>query len=233
MAGFIQARGGKPNRLILTHGHGDHILGGAAFAGAEIFAHMKTPEVIQRQLAGWAGRSGESVEQVAARLIWPTVTFQEVLRLDLGNRQLYLFSSPGHSQDGVCIYLEAEHILFAGDTVSTGIVPAISDGNSLEMESSLGRLLEMEIDTLVPGHGPVLYGAEAIHDWLSWQINYLAGVRTLVQTGLHRGEDPETLADAVEYELFVGDRLPAEQHTMPKRHRLAVQKIILEVLENG
>jgi glyoxylase-like metal-dependent hydrolase (beta-lactamase superfamily II) len=33
MADFIRSQGYTPNRVILTHGHGDHVLGGAAFAG--------------------------------------------------------------------------------------------------------------------------------------------------------------------------------------------------------
>jgi glyoxylase-like metal-dependent hydrolase (beta-lactamase superfamily II) len=230
MAEFIRARGETPDRLILTHGHGDHVLGAAALAGGEVIAHARTPEVIRRQVPAWAARWGESEEQVEARIVRPTITFTEELRLDLGDRSLRLFPTPGHSEDGICVYLEEERLLFAGDTVVTGIVPAIGDGDSRELEASLQRLAGMEIEILVAGHGPVLQGREKVREWLQWLASYLAGVRAFVLEELGQGRDPVTIADSADYARFVGDRLPAEKHGMPKRHRNTVVKILEEEL---
>lgn len=232
MADFIRWRGREPDRLALTHGHGDHILGGAAFAGAEVFAHVSTAEVIHEQLAVWAERSGESIEAVAARTIWPTITFTDELRIDLGGKHVRLFSTPGHSRDGVCAYLEEERVLFTGDTVVTGIVPAIGNGNSMALESSLRKLAGMDVGVLVSGHGPVLYGSERVREWIRWVMDYLAHVRARVEELLKQGLDPEAVADSVGYEEFIGDRLPADKHGMPRRHLSTVQKIIEEVLEH-
>ena len=91
MADFIQAKGWKPDRLALTHGHGDHILGAAAFADAEIFSHAATPGVIRNQLPRWAERSGESIAQVKDRVIWPTITFRDELCINLGDKRVRLF----------------------------------------------------------------------------------------------------------------------------------------------
>lgn len=231
MADFIRSRGGKPDRLALTHGHGDHILGGVAFAGGEVFTHVATPEVIREQLAAWAERSGESVEVVEARTIWPTITFTDELRIDLGGKHVRLFGTPGHSRDGVCAYLEEQRVLFTGDTVVTGIVPAIGNGNSMALESSLRKLAGMDVEVLVSGHGPVFYGSERVREWIKWMIGYLAHVRARVGKLMEQGLDLEAVADSVGYEEFIGDRLPADKHGMPKRHRSTVQKIIEEVLE--
>lgn len=231
MVDFIRSKGRKPNRLALTHGHGDHILGGAAFAGAEVFAHVTTPEVIREQLAAWAERSGESVEVVKAKTIWPTITFTDELHIDLGGKHVRLFHTPGHSKDGVCVYLEEGRVLFTGDTVVTGIVPAIGNGNSMALESSLRKLADMEIEVLVSGHGPVFYGSERVRKWIEWMIDYLAHVRARVGELLEKGLDPETVADSVGYDEFIGDQLPADKHGMPKRHRNTVQKIIEEAGE--
>jgi glyoxylase-like metal-dependent hydrolase (beta-lactamase superfamily II) len=228
VADFIRARGGTPDRLALTHGHGDHILGGAALAGGEVFAHAATPAVILRQVQGWAERSSEPVEQVQARTIRPTIMFTQELRLDLGDRLVRLFHTPGHSEDGACVYLEEERVLFAGDTVVTGIVPAIGDGSSRQLESSLHRLAEMEIELLVPGHGPVLRRGEVIREWLQWLASYLSEIRSFVRGEMSQGRDAEAVADAAEYVRFVGDRLPVDRHSMIKRHRSTVMKIIQE-----
>ncbi|MFC1712065.1 MBL fold metallo-hydrolase [Candidatus Poribacteria bacterium] len=232
MADFIRAKGREPDRLALTHGHGDHVLGGAAFAGAEVFAHAMTPEVIQDQLSSWAERSGKSVEQMRAGTIWPTITFTDELRIDLGGKHVRLFPTPGHSRDGVCAYLEEQRVLFTGDTVVTGIVPAIGDGDSIILESSLRKLLDMEIEILVSGHGAVFYGIDPVREWIRWVIDYLTHVRAGVSELLERGLDPEAVADEIGYQELIGDRLPADKHGMPKRHRGTVQKIIEEVLED-
>ncbi len=233
MADFIRAQGREPNSLVLTHGHGDHILGGAAFVGAEVFAHVATPEVIYEQLPGWAERSGKSVALLEAETIWPTITFTDELRIDLGGKHARLFATPGHSRDGICIYVEEDCVLFTGDTVTTGIVLAIGNGDSIELESSLRKLAGMEIEVLVSGHGPVLYGNERVRGWLNWLVDYLSGVRAFVKEALNQGLEPEAVADAVDYEKFIGDRLPINKHNMPKRHRNTVQKIIEEEWKFG
>lgn len=234
VAAFIRARGRQPEWLALTHGHGDHVLGGAIFVGAEVFAHANTPAVIRKQIPGWAEvrtrtpGAGASNESIAARVPQPTITFTDELRIDLGGRQVHLFHTPGHSDDSACVYLPGEGILFAGDTVVTGIVPAIGDGSGVAMEASLGRLAELEIEILVAGHGPVLHGARHVCDWLGWQASYLAGVRAFVRESLARGDPADAVADAAGYERFVGDRLPAGRHGMLRRHRNTVMKIIQE-----
>jgi cyclase len=233
VAEFLHARGYAPRRLVLTHGHGDHILGGGALADGEVFAHANTPAVIRRQIPGWAARSGETEAQVAARLVWPTVTFSHELDLDLGDRTLHLFPTPGHSEDGVCVYLPETRILFAGDAVVTGIVPAIGDGDSAQLEASLRALAELPIAILVSGHGPLLRGSETIRDWLGWLVGYLAGIRAFVQGELARGQAADAVADAAEFHRFVGDRLPADRHGMPRRHRATVEKIVEEQLHEA
>jgi cyclase len=234
VAAFIRARGRQPEWLALTHGHGDHVLGGAVFVGAEVFAHVNMPAVIRKQIPGWAEvrtrapGAGASNDEIAARVSQPTITFTDELRIDLGGRQVHLFHTPGHSDDSACVYLPGERILFAGDTVVTGIVPAIGDGSGVAMEASLRRLAELEIEILVAGHGPVLHGARHVRDWLGWQASYLAGARAFVRASLAQGDPADAVADAAGYERFVGDRLPADRHGMLRRHRNTVMKIIQE-----
>jgi cyclase len=231
MGAFIRERGLAPDRLALTHGHGDHVLGGAALASGEVFAHAAAPGVIRRHLAGWAERAGLTLEEMEARLPMPTVTFTDELRIDLGGRTVRLFPVPGHSQDGVCVFLEEERILFAGDSVVTGIVPAIGDGDSRTLEASLRELAGMEIEVLVAGHGPVLRGADRVREWIEWLAEYLAGIRAAVRVGLRQGQAPAAVADSIPFRAHVGDRLPEERHGMPRRHRSTVEKIIAEVLQ--
>jgi cyclase len=230
MADFIRARGYTPDRVILTHGHDDHILGGQVFADGDVFAHTLTPAVIHRQLTILTQRTGQPYETFEAQALWPTITFSDELYINLGNLQLRLFPTPGHSEDGISLFIEDHRTLIAGDSVVTGIVPALWDGDSRVLESSLRKLALMEIDVLIPGHGPVLHGAVKVRDWLLWLAGYLLDVRTLAQAALSANpdSDAETLADSAAYEQFIGDHLPAEKHNMPERHRTTVLHIIAE-----
>jgi len=228
MADFMRGRGWAPNRLVLTHGHGDHILGAAPLAGGEVFAHALTPGVMRDQVPGFARRWGVSDAEAAARLVRPTVTFRGDLWMDLGDKRVWLFETPGHSVDGTSVYVQEDRLLFPGDTVVTGIVPAIGNGDSRAMEATLRRLMELEIEVLTPGHGRVLHGADRVQDWLQWQAGYLSGVRARVRAALDGGKDAEAAADAADFGTLIGNRLPADAHGMPGRHRATVMKIVEE-----
>jgi glyoxylase-like metal-dependent hydrolase (beta-lactamase superfamily II) len=233
MADFIRQQSYEPNRVLLTHGHGDHILGGAAFAGAEVYAHEKTPEVCRRFLHKLSERKGEPYDQLAAGVLWPTVMFSDALTIDLGDKHIRVFRTPGHSDDGVSVYIEEDRVLIAGDSVVTSIVPALHDGNSRTLEQSLRSLQALDIDVLVPGHGAVVFGAAQAQDWLAWLVGYLVNVRQAVReiSSSSPALDTEQIADRVDYARFVGDRMPRDQNGMEKRHRDTVLNIIEEERE--
>lgn len=110
--------------VLLTHGHSDH--GG----GAELLGVQPTPLGDGEELAG-----------------------------------LRAIATPGHASDHFCFLLDAGAtaangiaICFSGDLVlgeGSSIVPARELGGSLaEYMSSLRRLAALELDLILPGHGP-------------------------------------------------------------------------------
>ena len=231
MADFIRARGHRADCLALTHGHGDHILGCGPLAGGQVYAHQLTPRVMRRQLAGWATRWGVSEAEVEARLVWPTVTYSDELSIDLGGKGVRFLPSPGHSEDGVSAYVAEDRVLIGGDAVVTGIVPAIGDGDSRVLEASLRRLSQLDIEVLVPGHGPEVYGGVAVREWIEWEADYLRRVRALVRAGLDGGATAEQAIDGAGFDACIGGRLDPGQHGMPKRHRNTVEKIVAEEVQ--
>jgi glyoxylase-like metal-dependent hydrolase (beta-lactamase superfamily II) len=226
MADFIRRHGATPDRLALTHGHGDHILGSGAFRGADVYAHVLSSRTIEAGLPIWAKRYFDGAQdQVEAAITRPNVLFDSTLSLDLGHKTARLFTTPGHSPDAVCVYLEEDRVLCAGDTVVTCIVPAVNDGNSRQLEATLCNLLHLNVDVLIPGHGPVLHGPQVVGEHLRWMIDYLQRARAFV-------EDEVDARDTVEddgYAQLVGSRFPEEPFGMRRRHRMVVDRMVAEI----
>lgn len=230
LATFVQQAGFAPSRVLLTHGHSDHVLGGAAFEGAEVFASTLIHDHMRQHLRRFAERKGLHYAELLTQALKPTITFNDELTIDLGGKVVRLFHAAGHSPDGICAYLEQDRLLFASDTVVTGIVPAINDGDSIVLENSLTMLKGMDIEILVPGHGRVLHGSAAIQEWLTWEIGYLSGIRSAMDRVLaeNPNADDEALVQAATFDQLIGDRLPKDKHNMDSRHRASVLKIAAE-----
>ncbi|MFC1526830.1 MBL fold metallo-hydrolase, partial [Candidatus Latescibacterota bacterium] len=214
-ADLIRRCGHTPTRLVLTHGHGDHVMGGAPLAGGEVFAHAQTAGVMNRRVPGAAARWGTTEEVAAARLPWPTVTFEQQIRLDLGGRTVRLIPTPGHSPGGISAFVEEDRLLIAGDTVVTSIVPLVGDGNSRVLEASLLRLQELQAEVLIPGHGPIIRGREAVNDWIRWEAGYLSRVRMRVREQLMAGASLDQATEAAGLDEMVGSRLSVNGHDLP------------------
>jgi len=231
VAGFATARARPPHRVQLTHGHGDHVLGAGAFGGAEVFAHALTPAVIADHLARWAAIRNMPAEELLARALVPTVLAAGEITHDLGGVHARVFGAPGHSPDGQSVLIEEYGLLFAGDTATTGILPATEWGNSRVLEASQRMLARMEIDTLVPGHGDVVVGRDKAREWLIWMADYLAGTRDAIRDGLRCGESDDLIFERASYARCVGDRFEPTRNNMTRRHANNARKILAEERE--
>lgn len=227
-ARLIREQGHEPRRLVLTHGHGDHVSGAAPLAGGEVFAHTRCRAQMESRVPALAQRWGVSEEEAASRLPWPTTTFDQEIRLDLGGRTVRLVPTPGHSPDGISALVEDGGVLVCGDTVVTCIPPQVGDGNSRVLEASLLRLLDLGAQALIPGHGPVLVGGDQTSQWLRWQAGYLSRTRRQVRQQLIDGASPREAAATAGFEEMVGDRLEPQRHDAARLHAATALKIAEE-----
>jgi len=173
---YIEELGRNPQelkRIVLTHSHVDHS-GSARWlrrrTGARVLAH-----------AGEAkkGRDGRNyVVPNAAGLIDLVVRFLrkllrarsvpldglvedgQVLPVAGGLRVIH---TPGHSPGHICLYLENQKVLFAGDLVLSNVGrlsrPFPAPGTSPAMlETSLQRLASLDVRVLCCAHGKPLVG---------------------------------------------------------------------------
>lgn len=229
MAQFVLDHGGTPNRIQFTHGHGDHVLGAGVFDGAEVFASVLTPDVMRYQMGRWTPKDGTNTLKPLERALWPTVLTDGGITHDLGDFHARVFAAPGHSADGQSVLLEEPSILFAGDTATTGIVPAIEWGDSRILERAQRALAELNVETLVPGHGDIVRGRTEVRDWLVWMADYLAGTRDAIREGLQRGESRPEIDARANYERCVGARFDPSRNGMTRRHANTITAMLKEL----
>jgi cyclase len=88
-----------------------------------------------------------------ATVVPPHITYSERMTLSLDGRTIELIH-PGvaHSNGDTMIYLPEQKILFAGDILFNHIFPPVF-GSSAGWIAAIERLEQMDIETIVPGHG--------------------------------------------------------------------------------
>ena len=142
--------------LIHTHGHLDHVTATAALqreTGAPVLIH-EADQILLDNLEVQGTMFGLAAPAV------PTVDrhISEGDRIDWGQYTLSVIETPGHSPGGVCLNLEGEKILLAGDTLfqdSIGRTDLWGGDYEQLLDSIREKLWPLDDDTIVcPGHGP-------------------------------------------------------------------------------
>jgi len=149
------------NIIMNTHLHGDHCWGNEALkqaSGAEILLHK-----VQKQL-------GDAAANQAAKFFGvPSSQFSEdrVIdedRLSLGETELEIIPSPGHSPESICFYWRDAKVLICGDVIfnqNTGRVD-LPGGSAEQLKKSIERLSKLDVEYLLPGHMDIVTGADNV-----------------------------------------------------------------------
>ena len=114
LADKINQEGLKPQAILLTHGHFDHVMAAEELAGifgVKIYAHEKEQDTLENP--------GKNVSlMVGGRDAYHAdVYVKDGEVLELAGMKVKVLHTPGHTAGGCCYYLEEEGALFSGYTL--------------------------------------------------------------------------------------------------------------------
>lgn len=152
----IEGLGIRPNYLLNTHCHLDHVLGNKWFYethGTPLHIHVKEEPVLKL-----APEYGQLWGMPFQNYTGPLHFLQEGEVVKIGNDSLRVLFTPGHAPGHICFYCEQQHFVISGDTLFRGSIGRtdlpLGDYNTL-IRSIRTQLLTLPDDTVVyPGHGP-------------------------------------------------------------------------------
>lgn len=172
---------GAPRTVVLTHAHGDHANGAGLLvrAGSTVLA----TEPAAREIAA----GPHTYPQVFAYDGWGDITPPESLTtltgptsVDLGDghtAELVPVPERAHTAGDLVVWLPGEGVVFTGDLLFVGVTPLAVHGSIRGWLAALDWLAGFEAAQLVPGHGPVCTGDEAItavRGYLQWLLDVTA-----------------------------------------------------------
>lgn len=184
--------------IVLTHCHGDHI------CGVDIFK-----EVIDIPVAIYVDdETGYHMEHIAYSeyigVPHPKspigVLLEDNDAITLGEEELYVIHTPGHTKGSICLFSPSSNILFSGDTIMAeghGRTD-LPTGSQESMALSLLKLTEFVPTAIIcPGHGPMtsMEKAQTIIDKYMEKTNYIDTIR---QAAKHQANIDESSLEAAE-----------------------------------
>lgn len=140
----------------------------------------------------------------------PNVTYSDTMTIHKGGREVQLhFLGRGHTGGDTMVLLPDERIVFTGDFMlgapEAPRLPFMGDGFVDEWPASLGRLKELEFDTIVPGHGEPFRERDQIDLYQRFLRELWVQVADLRAQGLTAAEATDRV-DMTAYEAEYGAR---------------------------
>lgn len=155
---YIDKNGLKPLMLLNTHSHIDHVMGNKVLADRY---HVElASSAIEKPYYDkvWAYAAAFDINFTQDRCLVPSISLVDGEIIHIGDDEMKVLFTPGHSPGHICFYDEKDGIVFTGDTLFyRGIGRCdLPGGNYSTIEKSLREVLyKLPDDTMAYcGHGP-------------------------------------------------------------------------------
>jgi glyoxylase-like metal-dependent hydrolase (beta-lactamase superfamily II) len=206
--------------LFLTHPHWDHVLGRPWWPDAEVIAHDGFAATVQHEQArtlAEAGRIATEHGESWTRGFRPFRPREAVSGLRYTTRgpwHLVFRDAPGHCDSQLTLHLPDRRILFAADMLSDVEIPMLDRPPAVYRRTLETLRVVAEgggIETVVPGHGTIARGGDAVLARLREDLAYLEELERRA-TACARARKPldatQSELDAMEYRGKNGGPFP-------------------------
>jgi len=175
--------------LVNTHANGDHCHGNQLLEGAEIIASVAAAEemselppeamaALMKAMAADESPLGQffrkcfgSFDFEGIRHTPPTLTFEGEMSVRVGDKPVELIQvGPAHTRGDVLVHVPGDRTVFTGDILFVDGTPIMWAGPVQNWIDACRRIVEMDVETVVPGHGPITdeRGVAAVQGYLEY-----------------------------------------------------------------
>ena len=117
-----------------------------------------------------------------------TVVFTgDLLELKVGDHTIDCHWTPGHTPGQLAVHVPEERVVFTGDTIFSGVQTWLMTSNVDQWLEALETIRALDVDYVVPGHGPVV-GLDYVQIQRSVLMAWKAAVADAVAKGWSREE---------------------------------------------
>jgi glyoxylase-like metal-dependent hydrolase (beta-lactamase superfamily II) len=144
--------------VLITHGHPDHM------EAAQLFS--KSTSIAMGELEKAFFDTMSENFPMARNMGLPAFDFYlQEGELTIGDDVFQVIHTPGHSPGSICLYQPDSKALICGDVVfNQGIGRTdLPGGNGKLLKESIQRLSSIDTAHLLPGHGEIISGREAVN----------------------------------------------------------------------
>jgi len=175
-----------------THIHGDHWLANqavkAAYPDAKIYGHTEMlVEVENGEGENWVSTMNTLTEgaSLGTEVVAPEHAVDNTDIIKVGDTEFTIHHyGVAHTKTDIMIEVAKNSVVFLGDNVLSLRIPRTSDGTFQGNISTINTILEANITTYIPGHGPT--GDKAM---VEEYLNYLAQIYQAAQKAFEEDLD--------------------------------------------
>jgi len=206
--------------LVNTEHHVDHIFGNYWFKGAGIVVHHQGVAdnymVVYPELDPfeYALEAIPTDDPEGAALL-PTrdeyyadpndgqLVFTGDLTIRVGDHTFHLIHTPGHTPGQIAVHIPEERVVFTGDTIFHQCQTWLMTSNVPKWIESLERIRALDVDTVIPGHGPVTT-LQAVDTQRAFLMEWTTAVAVAISKGWTREETVARVNFADRFPVDIG-----------------------------
>ena len=121
----------------------------------------------------------------------------------VGDHTFNMLHTPGHTAGQMVVHVPEQRLVFASDTVFSHVQTWLMVSDVDQWLAALDRIAELDVDKIVPGHGPIV-SKSYLNVQRSVLMDWVAAVASALSKGWTREETMQRVSFADRYPVDIG-----------------------------